>query len=111
MADKGIASSTSSPPLWQLLWSIGINLPPPLYMRFLSLALFSGTVFGIMFGTFAWFMGNKGARTMSLDEAGLVALATGALFGLIIAWFTRRLARKHGLGSWAAIGASSLRSL
>jgi hypothetical protein len=31
-----------------------------------------------MFGTFAWFMGNKGARTMSLNEAGLVALATGA---------------------------------
>ncbi|MFP7722818.1 DUF6404 family protein [Lysobacter sp. A3-1-A15] len=110
MDEKGIGPGTASPPLWELLWSWGVELPPPLYMRFLSLALFSGTVFGVLFGSFAWYMGNRGVRTMSLDEAGVVAMATGAFFGLIVAGFTRRLARKHGLGAWSAFGASRLRT-
>ena len=110
MAEKGIGPATAAPPLWQLLWSLGVPLPPPLYMRFLPLALVAGAFFGLVFGAFAWYMGNRGIRTMSLNEAGLVALASGAFFGLSVAWFTRRLARKHGLGSWAAFGTARLRA-
>ena len=110
MAEKGIGPATVSPPLWQLLWSMGVPLPPPLYMRFLPLALFAGTFFGVVFGAFAWYMGNKGVRTMSLNEAGVVALATGAFFGISVAWLTRRLARKHGLGTWSAFGTARLRT-
>ncbi|MFC0682939.1 DUF6404 family protein [Lysobacter korlensis] len=110
MDQKGIGPATASPPLWELLWWCGIHLPPPLYMGFLPLALFSGTCFGVMFGAFAWFMGNRGLRTMPLEEAGVVALVTGASFGVIVAWFTRRMARKHGLGSWSAVGTSLLRT-
>ncbi|WP_166213122.1 DUF6404 family protein [Cognatiluteimonas telluris] len=110
MAEKGVGPATASPPLWQLLWSMGIPLPPPLYMGFLPLALFGGTFFGVVFGAFAWYMGNKGIRTMSLKEAGDVALIAGALFGITVSWFTRRLARKLGLGSWSALGTARLRT-
>ena len=110
MAEKGIGSATASPPLWQLLWSLGVPLPPPLYMGFLPLALFGGAFFGILFGAFAWYMGTKGVRTMSFDEACVVAVATGTFFGISVAWFTRRLARKHGLGTWSAFGTSRLRT-
>jgi hypothetical protein len=110
MAEKGVGPATASPPLWQLLWSMGIPLPPPLYMGFLPLALFGGTFFGVVFGAFAWYMGNKGIRTMSFKEAGDVALITGALFGITVSWFTRRLARKLGLGSWSALGTARLRT-
>jgi hypothetical protein len=41
---------------------------------------------------------------MSLQEASMVALATGTFFGVTVAWFCRRLAHKHGLGTWAAFG-------
>jgi hypothetical protein len=108
MAEKGIGSATACPPLWLFMWSIGVRIPPPLYMGFLSLTIFSGTFFGVLFGVIAWYMGNKGHRTMSLNEACYVALATGAFFGLSVAWFSRRLARKHRLGSWAAFGKSQL---
>ena len=110
MAEKGVGPATASPPLWQLLWAMGIPLPPPLYMGFLPLALFGGTFFGVVFGAFAWYMGNKGIRTMSFKEAGDVALITGALFGITVSWFTRRLARKLGLGSWSALGTARLRT-
>jgi len=110
MAEKGIGPATAFPPLWLLLWSLGVPLPPPLYMGFLSLALFGGTFFGVLFGAFAWYMGNKGIRTMSFHEACVVALATGAFFGFTVAWLTRRLARKLGLGSWSAVGKAQLRT-
>jgi hypothetical protein len=110
MAEKGVGLATASPPLWQLLWSMGIPLPPPLYMGFLPLALFAGTFFGVLFGAFAWYMGNKGIRTMSFKEAGDVALITGAFFGITVAWLTRRLARKLELGSWSALGTARLRT-
>lgn len=110
MAEKGIDPATAAPPLWELLWSSGIRVPPPLYMGFLPLALLCGTFFGLLFGAFAWYMGNRGARTMSLHEASVVALATGALFGGSVAWFTRRLARKHGLGTWSELRTNRLRN-
>jgi hypothetical protein len=110
MAEKGIGPATASPPLWQLLWSMGIPLPPPLYMGFLPLALFGGTFFGVLFGAFAWYMGSKGIRTMSLKEAADVGLITGTAFGISVAWLSRRLARKHGLGSWSALGTARLRT-
>jgi hypothetical protein len=102
MAAKGISKSTAAPPLWELLWSFGINLPPPLYMGFIPLFLFTGSFFGTLFGAGVWIMRNTGTRAMSLHEAGGVALVTGIGFGLAIAWLTRRLARKHGLGAWSA---------
>jgi hypothetical protein len=108
MAGKGIAPTTAAPPLWEFLWSLGVPITPPLYMGFLPLALFSGALFGVLFSAFAWYMGNRGARSMSLQEAANVALATGALFGLSVAWLTRRFARKHGLGTWLAFCKSQL---
>ena len=110
MAAKGIATSTAAPPLWELMWSLGINLPPPLYMGFIQLFLFAGSFFGVVFGAGVSVVRYMESRPMSLQEAGGVALITGIGFGLAIAWFTRRLARKHGLGTWAAFDASSLRS-
>jgi hypothetical protein len=108
MAEKGIGAATASPPLWQLLWSMGVPIPPPLYLGFLPLALVGGAFFGLVFGAFAWYMGNRGIRTMSFDEACIVALATGAFFGISVAWLTRRLARKHRLGTWSALGTARL---
>jgi hypothetical protein len=109
MAAKGIAMSTAAPPLWKLMWSLGINLPPPLYMGFIPLFLFAGSFFGIVFGAGVWVVRYMDSRPMSLHEVGGVAIITGIAFGFAIAWFTRRLARKHGLGAWSAFSASSLR--
>ena len=108
MAEKGIGSATAVPPLWSLLWSMGVPLPPPRYLGFVPLALMGGAFFGVVFGLIAWLAGNKGARTMPFEEAAVVALTSGAFFGITVAWFARRLARKHQLGSWADFGKGQL---
>lgn len=107
MEAKGIAASTASPPLWRLLWSWGVALPPPLYMRIVPLFVLCGSAFGLLFGASAFLLGNRGYREMSLDEALLVALCTGVFFGLIVAWRTRRLARRHALGDWCEVRAAA----
>ena len=104
MVTRRVGASTAAPPLWQLCWSLGLEIPPPLFMGAISLFLFAGTSFGILFGFGAWVLGNRGARSMPLSEAGWVALVTGAAFGIAIAWYCRRLARQQQLGSWSAFG-------
>ncbi len=102
MAANGVGESTAFPPAWNMLWSIGVKIPPPPFLGFVPLALISGGLFGPMFGVGAWFLGNRGVREMPVNEALWVALITGAVFGLIMAAYYRHLARKHRLGSWAA---------
>ena len=106
MAKRGVAAGTAAPPLWELLWSLGLEIPPPLFMSALMLFVLCGTTFGILFATGAWIFRNLGSRGMPLSEAGWVALVTGAAFGLALTWYCRRLGRQQQLGSWSAFGDS-----
>jgi hypothetical protein len=110
MAARGVGESTSFPPAWHMLWAVGIELPPPLFLGFLPLALIAGGLFGPLFGVGVWLLGNRGFREMSVNQALWVVLIAGAAFGLIMAAYYRHLARKHRLGSWAAFSASGLRT-
>ena len=102
MAANGVAESTAFPPAWNLLWSMGVKVPPPPFLGFVPLVLISGSLFGPLFGIGAWLLGNRGVREMSVDKGLWVALITGVAFGLIMAAYYRHLARRHQLGSWAA---------
>lgn len=108
MAAKGVAESTAFPPAWRLLWAIGIKLPPPPFLSFISLTLIAGGIFGPVFGFAAWILGNRGVREMAVNEALWVMLVTGGVFGLVMAAYYRKLARKHRLASWSAFQASGL---
>lgn len=96
----GISRATVAPPAWRLLWKLGVQVPPPLFAPFLPMALAMGSFFGIGWGLVMWlaFWSRQG---MPLGVVALAALAAGALFGLIMAGIYRRMARKHGLTSWA----------
>jgi hypothetical protein len=108
MLAKGVGESTAFPPAWHILWALGIKLPPPPFIGFISLTLIAGGFFGPVFGLGAWILGNRGVREMAVDEALWVALVTGAAFGLTMAAYYRHLARKHRLGAWSAFPASGL---
>ncbi|MEO7108712.1 MAG: DUF6404 family protein [Rhodoferax sp.] len=105
MTAKGIGEATAFPPAWVMLWSIGVKIPPPPFLGFVSLALITGGIFGPLFGLGAWLLGNRGFRQMPATKALWVALFTGAVFGLIMAAYYRQMARKHRLGSWARFSA------
>ena len=105
MAAKGINKATAFPSAWGVLWSMGIKIPPPPFLGFVSLAVIAGGLFGPLFGLGAWLLGNRGVREMPASKALWVALFTGTVFGLIMAAYYRHLARKHRLGSWAGFSA------
>jgi hypothetical protein len=105
MVANGVGEATAFPPAWQLLWSVGLEIPPPPFLGFVSLALIAGGFFGPMFGLGAWLLGNRGVQEMPVTEALWVVLITGAAFGLIMATYYRRMARRHRLGPWAAFPA------
>ncbi len=110
MLAKGVGETTSFPPVWRMFWALGIKLPPPPFLGFISLTLFTGGFFGPVFGLGAWFLGNRGVREMAVNEALWVALATGTVFGLLMAAYYRHLAHRHRLGSWSAFSASGRRT-
>jgi len=96
MAELGIAPSTAAPPLWKLLWRMGVEVPPPLFMGFWSVALLMGGFFGVGWGILMWFM-MWSRQGMAGWVALVAAVVAGVLFGLAMAAYFRHLARKHGL--------------
>ncbi len=53
MDARGVGRSTAVPPLWELLWRLGLHVPPPLFMGFVPLSVLMGSGFGTLFGVFA----------------------------------------------------------
>ena len=100
MKARGVSGSTAFPPAWRLLWRLGLELAPPPFLSFASLALFTGVPFGLLFALGVWLLESIGLRDMSVGEPLWAALITGPLFGLFMAAYYRRLARKHSLGPW-----------
>jgi hypothetical protein len=96
----GVSKSTAAPPAWRLLWRLGIEVPPPLFMPFVPGALTMSAFFGLCWGLAMW--GILWARQgMPLGIMGVTALTAGLLFGFFMAAYFRHLARKHRLPSWA----------
>lgn len=47
----GHSARRAAPPLWRLLWRIGIHLPPPLFMGFVPGALFISGSYSVVMVT------------------------------------------------------------
>lgn len=58
LATTSMRRSSYEPPLWRLLWRLNLNVPPPHFMRFGSVALFSGIYFAIAIGLIHWILSN-----------------------------------------------------
>lgn len=100
MAALGIMASTAAPPAWKLLWRLGVEIPPPLFLGFWSLALFMGAFFGVLWGVVMWLI-LWSWQGIPFVFVAIAALVAGFLFGLSMATYFRYLARKHNLPSWA----------
>lgn len=97
----GVSPYTAAPPLWRLLWRLGIDLPPPLFMGIWPVALLMGSFFGVLWGILMWlFMWLRQGMPLWIMLSS--AVLAGLLFGLFMAVYFRHLARKHRLHSWSA---------
>ena len=99
LAECGVPDSTAAPPLWKLFWRMGFAVPPPPFMGAGRITLVMGGFFGVFWGLVMWLiMWSRQGMTVWIAVAA--AAVAGAAFGLSMAFYFRRLARKHGLAAW-----------
>ena len=84
----------AAPPIYRLLWRLGIKVRPPLFVSFWSLAVLWAVGWGILL-IIAWWLRDPHTIT------SLVISVVGAAFiGVIAAVSYRRQARKLALPRW-----------
>jgi hypothetical protein len=100
LATRQIAPGIIAPPLWRLLWKLGIPLTPPLFLGFMPLALLCGGFFAVLWGL-VMYLASWRTQGTPLINMLLVMLAAGAVFGLIMATVYRRHASGLQLPAWS----------
>ena len=101
----GMMRSHYAPPLIRLLWKAGVQIAPPHFQSFQSIALLAGGWFGLFMGVFLGVFGwLQGAAP---PHAALIAMAAagvaGLLFGVTLASFYAHDRRKHQLPTWSTL--------
>jgi len=94
---RGVSPYTTAPPLFRLLWAIGLRIPPPFFLGFVTLTLAFGVFFGVLWGALMWVISWRGG---SVEVAIAASAAAGLLFGLMMAGCCRWKAAKLGLPPW-----------
>ena len=97
---RGVNPYTTAPPLFRLLWRVGIQIPPPLFLGFSTLVVLFGLPFGALWaGMMLVFMHrHHPLPPLLMPSAGAAA---GLLFGVAMALLTRRTARRLRLPRWS----------
>jgi hypothetical protein len=99
LSKKGMNASMVAPPIFRLLWALGIRVPPPLFLSFHTLVLMISPFFGILWGGGMWLFMWQGGK-LSLEIAILASAIAGVFFGLIMAGCYRWKAKQLNLPSW-----------
>jgi len=107
LSQQGVGSYTTAPPFFRLLWKLGLDVPPPLFLGFRKLALLMGSFFGVLegplWGILMWLSVWQGELPAAVAVALTIfqAVLAGAAFGIVMAWYLRRRAAQLGLpSSW-----------
>jgi len=84
----------AAPPLWRLLWFLGIEVPPPLFMNSIKYgflwATYSGPVISLVAFTF-----------LGLGEAMIVFLPGAFISGFVIGIIQYRKRKRLKLPTWS----------
>src|SRR5688500_11709577 len=86
---KGVGSRAIAPPLFRWLWAMGVQIPPPLFLRFVSLAVLMGIMFAVPFmvvgGFLLWLVFWQGVPFAEIAMRMLfMGLFAGILYGLYV---------------------------
>ena len=99
LAKTGIWPSNYAPPLFHVLWRLGVNVPPPHFIGFFSILIFTGGLFGILMTLFFAPMLDQ-----SRSGAVLIAACMGGAFGLAMACYYAYGRQIHRLPRWNELG-------
>lgn len=98
LGKQGVSPYTVAPPTFRILWAMGMRVPPPFFLGFLTLTLLMSTSFGVFVGPFIWLLQWQWPRPL---EAVLGAYLGATLFaGLGKATYFRWKAARLRLPPW-----------
>ena len=107
LSQQGVGSYTVAPPLFRLLWALGLEVPPPLFLGLLPNTVVMGTTFGVLFGVpwgvvmWLWEWQGQLPAGFAVLLSVLAGLLAGVVFGLVMAVLIRRQAARLELPpSW-----------
>ncbi len=99
LGKQGVSPYTVAPPLFRLLWALGLQAPPPFFLRFFPLTLLAGTFFGILWGVCMWLIQWQ-AWHMPVEVVLVLAAVAGLAFGMSLAAYYRWKAARLQLPPW-----------
>lgn len=105
MKDQKVPRMSYAPGVWLCLWTLGLHLPPPPFMKSVSLAFFS-ILLAIPVGGVVWLFMFLSSATWPLHAPDTLVPMWGTIF--VFAVFLplgnhihyKDVARKHGLVDW-----------
>ena len=99
LGKRGVGAYTVAPPVYRLLWRLGIDVVPPHFAAFWPLAVSMGVFFAVIWGLvmslFDWKATEPHPGTLFVS-----ALIAGLIFGLLMARFYQSRARRLSLPRW-----------
>src|SRR5262245_31158393 len=103
---RGVRRSLASPPLYRLLWRIGLQPRPPLFHSFSTLFCRSSIIFTVSMGTITCALVylavriGLNIRPPSVPHIFLLTAVGGLAVGLLDGRLITNQARKLGLPEW-----------
>jgi uncharacterized protein DUF6404 len=99
LSQRGVSKYTVAPPLYRILWRLGLEAKPPHFASFWSLTFTVGAFFAIAWGIFMWLFFWQGTDFPAVVGVSTSVIA-GLLFGMTIAGYYRSRARRLALPRW-----------
>ena len=97
--EANIWKSNHTPQIVVLLRKLGFNIRPFHYCSFKSNFITASLWFGIIWGIIMWFTSWKNDH-MPIQIAIFTSLLAGVVFGLFMALYYKRSAKKNNLSNW-----------
>ncbi|HKI31671.1 MAG TPA: DUF6404 family protein [Gemmataceae bacterium] len=107
LGKRGIGAYTVAPPLFRLLWALGLKVPPPFFLGFFALTFLMGGMFSVLWGAAMWggflWLFERQPQQEPIEVHAVFVLASaaaGLLFGLCMAAYCRWKAKRLVLPPW-----------
>jgi hypothetical protein len=97
---RGLAPGAYKPPVFRVLWAVGIKLPPPIFLGFLTNMTLATIYYTLGCSVLLWFIYWRYHPTSFLIAA-IWSIGMGSVFGLLVAWGTARKTRLLKLPRWS----------
>lgn len=97
----GISPYTAAPPIYRMLWHVGIEIPPPIFGSFVPTAVFTGALFAIGWAAAMWLLPGAQEPETTLASAATTAGVAGVMFGLIMAGYYSWKSKQLKLPPWS----------